>query len=232
MQKRTWHIIDLSQIKEGVKQLMDNAAIMKTLSDVGAVISDSHIVYTSGRHGDAYVNKDALYLHPVITSQLCKLMAKEYDVNKVDVVAGPTIGGVILSQWVAYHMNLIRLAGETLSIYVEKDGEGDGKGFVIKRGYDKYVAGKNIVVVEDILNTGGSARKVVETIRSMGGNVVGLSVLCNRGGIKAEDVAGAQIHSLADVTLESWAEEECILCKKNIPINTSVGKGKEFLARV
>jgi orotate phosphoribosyltransferase len=210
---------------------MDDAAIMKTLSDVGAVISNSHIVYTSGRHGEAYVNKDALYLHPAITSQLCKLMAEKYDVSKVDVVAGPTIGGVILSQWVAYHMNLIRSAGETLSIYVEKDGEGDDKGFVIKRGYDKYVPGKNVVVVEDILNTGGSARKVVETIKAMGGNVLGLSVLCNRGGIKPEDVGGAQINALANISLESWTEEDCTLCKNNVPINTSVGKGKEFLAR-
>jgi orotate phosphoribosyltransferase len=115
---------------------------------------------------------------------------------------------------------------------VEKDGEPDSKGFVLKRGYDKYVPGKNIVVVEDILNTGGSARKVVETIKEVGGNVLGLSVLCNRGGIKSEDVGGVAIYSLADIPLASWAEEDCLLCKQNIPINTNLGKGKEFLARI
>lgn len=210
---------------------MDNNAIMKVLSDAGAIITDSHLVYTSGRHGKAYVNKDALYIHSQSTSLLCQEMAVQYDAESIDVVAGPTIGGVILSQWVAYHLNARRAKGETLSVYAEEDGSSEDKNRIFKRGYDMHLPGANIVVVEDIVTTGGSARKVIEAIRALGGKVIGLSILCNRGGIRAEDVGGVPIHALTTVNLDSWAAEECPLCEQGVPVNTAVGKGKEFLAK-
>ncbi len=208
---------------------MDSNEVMSLLSQLGAIITNSHVVYTSGRHGSAYVNKDALYVHANSTSQLCQIMASTYNPDQVDIVAGPTIGGVVLSQWVAYHLNLARTSGETLSIYAEEENEGETKKRIFKRGYDQYIPGKNVVVVEDILTTGGSARKVIEAVRASGGNVLGLSVLCNRGNIKSEDVGGVPIHALTEVTLDSWEPQECPLCSKPVPINTAVGKGKEFL---
>jgi orotate phosphoribosyltransferase len=208
---------------------MNSEAVMRLLADAGALITDSHIVYTSGRHGAAYVNKDALYVHTKATSELCALMADHYDAQEVDVVIGPTIGGVVLSQWVAYHLNAKRSSGETLSLYAEKEGEGEDKKLVIKRGYDLLIPGKKIVVVEDVVTTGGSARKVIESVRALNGNVVALSVLCNRGGIKPADIGDVPIHALTTVSLDSWAEEECRLCQQGVPINTSVGKGKAFL---
>lgn len=210
---------------------MNSEGVMRLLADAGALISDSHIVYTSGRHGAAYVNKDALYVHTKATSELCALMAAEYDPHEIDVVIGPTIGGVVLSQWVAHHLNLKRKSGETLSLYAEKEGEGEDKKLVIKRGYDLLIPNKKIVVVEDVITTGGSARKVIESVRALKGNVVALSVLCNRGGIKPSDIGDVPIHALTTVSLDSWAEEECALCKSGVPINTNVGKGKAFLEK-
>jgi len=210
---------------------MNKDSIMQMLSDAGAIIVDSHIVYTSGRHGSAYVNKDSLYLHTNTTSELCKLMASKYDADKIDVVVGPTIGGVVLSQWVAHHLNAKRTSGETLSIYAEKDGEGEDKKIDIKRGYDLCIPNKNVLVVEDVLTTGGSAKKVIEAVRALGGNVIALSVLCNRGNITDKDVADTKIDALTTVNLESFPEESCPLCEKKMPINTSVGKGKAFLAK-
>jgi orotate phosphoribosyltransferase len=210
---------------------MDNHAIMKVLADTGAIITDSHLVYTSGRHGKAYVNKDALYTHSQSTSLLCQSMAAQYNPETIDVVAGPTVGGVILSQWVAYHLNQRRKQGETLSVYAEEDTTTPEKPRIFKRGYDLHIPGANVVIVEDIVTTGGSARKVVEAVRALGGNVVGLSILCNRGGITSEQIGGVPIHALTSVNLESWAADDCPLCRQNIPINTAVGKGKEFLAQ-
>ena len=204
---------------------------MKVLGDVGAIITDSHLVYTSGRHGKAYVNKDALYVHPQSTALLCQEMARQYDAEGVDVVAGPTIGGVILSQWVAYHLNLTRKSGEALAVYAEEDVQAETKKRIFKRGYDLHLPGKNIVVVEDIVTTGGSAKQVIDAIRALGGNVLGLSVLCNRGGIKPADVGGVPIHALTTVTLDSWEASDCPLCRDGVPINTAVGKGKDFLAK-
>lgn len=105
-------------------------------------------------------------------------------------------------------------------------------GFVIKRGYDKLVADKRVLVVEDILTTGGSVKKVIEAVRAIGGEVVGLAALCNRGKVTAEMVANPpRLFALASPELRSWREEECELCAQGIPINTNVGRGKEFLAR-
>ena len=89
-----------------------------------------------------------------------------------------------------------------------------------------------VLVVEDILTTGGSVKKVIEATRAIGGEVVGLGVLCNRGGITSHDVGDVpKLFALVNVTLESWTEAECPLCAKGIPINTDVGKGRDFLAR-
>jgi len=210
---------------------VNNEAIMQILTKVGAIITNSHIVYTSERHGNAYINKDALYTHTKETSQLCKIMAEQYDANKIDVVIGPIIGGVVLSQWVAHHLNSNRSEGETLALYAEKEGEGEDKKLVIKRGYDAYIPGKNIVVVEDVITTGGSAGKVIEIVKALGGNVIALSALCNRGGIKPSDIGNVPIHALTTITMDSWTEQECPLCKEKIAINTSVGKGKIFLQK-
>ncbi len=206
--------------------------IMEALAGAGALIRDSHIVYTSGRHGTAYVNKDALYLHPLITEQLCGVMAGEYDADQVDVVAGPTVGGVILAQWVAWHLTRARTdGGEVLAVYAEEEIADGVKRRVFRRGYDEQVRGKRVVVVEDIVTTGGSARQVLDAVRALGATPLGLSIICNRSGKPGEALFDVPLHALATVALDSWAEDECPLCAQGVPVNTSVGKGKAFLAR-
>ena len=213
---------------------MNDPKIMQMFADVGAIISDSHFVYSSGRHSSVYINKDALYLHTKTTSLLCQLMAQQYDANQVDVVVGPVLGGIILSQWVAHHLNATRSSGETLAVYAEKGADSAGlndKQFFFSRGYDKYIAGKNILVVEDVLTTGGSARQVIELVRQHGGNVIGLSALCNRGNVQPEDVGNLAIQALVIISLETYAAEACPFCQQQVPINTELGKGRAFLVR-
>jgi orotate phosphoribosyltransferase len=205
--------------------------ILPILHEVGAIITNSHLVLTSGRHTSAYVNKDALYMHPQATSACCQRIADHAAALQVDAVVGPALGGILLAQWVAYHLNTRRTAGETLALYAEKEGNGAQKRLFFGRGYGSLVAERNVLVVEDVLVTGGSARKVVELVRSQGGHVVGLSALCNRGGVQPEDVGGVPIDALARVSFTSWAAEECPLCQQGVPINTEVGKGRTFLAR-
>jgi orotate phosphoribosyltransferase len=206
---------------------MNEQEVLQVLGKVGAVIADSHIVYTSGKHGTAYVNKDAVYPHTKETSDLCRAIAEQFANDGVGVVIAPAIGGVILSQWVARHLSEIT-GREVLGVYAEKEGDG----FVVKRGYDKLLIGKNVLVVEDVLTTGGSAKKVVEATRALGGNIVGLGVLCNRGGVTPQDVANPpKLFALVNVRLDAWDEADCPLCKQNVPINTEVGKGREYLAR-
>ena len=207
---------------------MTEPEVLTILNQVGAVITDSHIVYTSGKHGSAYVNKDAVYPHPKEISKLCRAIAEKFSRAGVDAVIGPALGGIILSQWTAHHLSELT-AREICGVYAEKIEGGDG--FVIKRGYDKIIAGKKVLVVEDILTTGGSVKKVVEAVRAVGGKVIGVAALCNRGGVTADDLGAPQLHTLVAIQLDSWDEKSCPLCAKGVPINTEVGKGREFLAK-
>ena len=210
---------------------MNNADIMRLFTDVGAIITDSHFVYSSGRHSSVYVNKDAVYVHSKTIAALCELMARPYEAEQIDVVVGPVLGGIVLSQWVAHALNERRASGETLAVYAEKENDRPDKLFAFHRGYDRYIAGKNILVVEDVLTTGGSVRKVIELVRQHGGNVVGLSALCNRGGVQAHDVGDVPIASLLTIDLATYTAAECPFCKQGVPINTDLGKGRAFLAR-
>ena len=208
---------------------MNQQEVLELFNKVGAVITDSHIVYTSGHHGEIYFNKDAIYPYTDITSDFCESIALHFAETKkdIDVVIAPALGGIILSQWTAYHLSKM-VGHKVLGVYAEKAGDT----FVIKRGYDKLVTGRNVLVMEDVLTTGGSVKNVIEVTRSIGGNVIGVGVLCNRGGVKSEDIGNVpEIYALTTVNAITYPEDDCPLCKKNVPINISIGKGREFLAR-
>lgn len=206
---------------------MNESEVLDLLQKVGA-FRTGHFVFTSGRHSDSYVNKDALYPYTHDTSRLCKAMAERFVEKNIEVVVGPAIGAAILSQWVAYHLTEMR-GEEVYGAYADKDGQG---GFILKRGYDQIVRDKNVLVVEDLTTTGGSIKKVVETARGAGGNVVGAIAIVNRGGVTKEQVGNPdEFQSLVNLHLESWEEGECELCKKGIPVSTDVGHGREYMAR-
>lgn len=196
---------------------------MKIFESCNTILTNSHFVYTSGKHGHTYINKDAVYPHTELVRELCQEIATRCP-WQVDVVAGPTIGAVILSTWVAHFLS--EMTGRpVLSVYAEEDEQ---KNRVFRRGYDALVKGHSVLVVEDILNTGGSARKVVEAVQKAGGKLAGVFGLCNRGGVTSADVGGVPVESLVNVTFEMWDAADCPLCAKGVPINTTVGKGREF----
>jgi orotate phosphoribosyltransferase len=196
---------------------------LSLLEKVGALVTNSHIVYTSGKHGSAYVNKDALYPHTEITALICKAMAEPFKNEQIDAVLAPAIGGVLLGHGVARELSRSQ-EKNILSVYAEPTPE---KTFVVKRGYDHLIRSKKVLIVEDILTTGGSVRKVVETARKIPCEIIGVSALCNRGGITSGDLGEVPVlKSLFNVTLEAWDPKDCPLCAKKIPINTALGKGR------
>jgi orotate phosphoribosyltransferase len=196
---------------------------LSLLEKVGALVTNSHIVYTSGKHGSAYVNKDALYPHTEITALICKAMAEPFKNEQIDAVLAPAIGGVLLGHGVARELSRFQ-EKNILSVYAEPTPE---KTFVVKRGYDQLIRDKKVLVVEDILTTGGSVRKVVETARKIPCEIIGVSALCDRGGITSGDLGEVPVlKSLFNVTLEAWDPKDCPLCAKKIPINTALGKGR------
>lgn len=242
---------------------------LEIFSKVGAVITDSHIVYTSGQHGSAYVNKDEVYPYTEFTKLLCQYIGAGFTEDKVEVVVAPAVGGINLSQGVAHFLTRY-FKRNVLSIYAEHEQEsilkaeenttgiiveaptllkkskdqifrflnkGDEliikkKGFVIGRNYKKYIPGKRILIVEDIITTGGSVKGVIEAVRKLDGNIIGVGVLCNRNPkITEKELEVPKLIALTNIPLEKWDEDKCPFCARNVPINTDVGKGKDFLAR-
>ncbi|MFA6533050.1 MAG: phosphoribosyltransferase family protein [Patescibacteria group bacterium] len=203
---------------------MDN--VIDILKKVGAVITDSHFVYTSGKHGSVYVNKDAVYPHTAETSRIGELFAEKYKDMDIDVIAAPALGGIILSQWTAYHLSKLK-GKEVLGVYTEKTAD---KQMIFTRGYDKLVKGKNVLVIEDLTTTGGSVRKVVDTVKAVGGNVVAVCVMVNRDPEKVtSEVVGGPFSALGILKASAFDEAVCPLCKDNVAINTDVGHGKKYL---
>lgn len=200
--------------------------VVKLLKGIDAIITNNHFVYTSGKHGSVYVRKDRLYPNTKKTSDVCRLIAEKFKRKDIDVVVGPSIGGIILSQWTAYHLTKIKKK-EVLGVFTEKDEESNQ---IFKRDYDLLVKNKKVLIVEDLTTTGGSVAKVVKSVKKAGGNVVAVCVIINRDpkNVTSKTI-GAPLSSLGIFEAKSFNREMCPLCKQNIPINTSAGHGKKYL---
>lgn len=217
--------------------------VERLLRECGAFISSSHIVYKSGRHGSGYIDLDHLYeeKHREMFGRIIELMAQylkvwHVDIDAVDVVMGPAEGGNILA--LALTPVLRERTGHDIwTVFTDKTP--DGKEFVLRDTRDAdVVCGANVLVVEDVLTTGGSVANVVRLIETLHCNrIVGVVAICNRGGVRLENV-GRRVEHLSTLLqydlhydFLSWAEEDCPFCTLRIPINTSVGHGKEFVLK-
>lgn len=214
---------------------MDEAEVLQVLQNTGA-FRTGHFVFTSDLHASTYINKDAIYPHVAQVSKLCRAMAEKFRDDNVEVVLGPAVGAVVLSTWTAHHMGEA-LGREVYGVYADKthstgSGQVGDDGFIIRRGYDKLIAGKRTLIVEDLMTTGGSVRKVISAARAAGADVVGAIVIANRGAVTKSMVGDPpRLESLVHLDLEQWPAEECVLCQRDIPVNTDVGHGRDFLKR-
>jgi len=191
------------------------------LEKAGAIVRDQHFIYTSGRHGKHYVNKDAIYPDTELTQKVVKALAGLVSSLECDAILAPAVGAILLGHGVAKELSLMRKKN-ILSVYAEQTPD---KSFVIKRGYDKLIQGKKVLVIEDILTTGSSVRKVVETARKIPCEIVGVVALCNRGNVSEKDLGSVPLlKSLFKLQFESWEANECPLCQKGIPVFHGLGK--------
>lgn len=197
--------------------------LFSQIEATGAIKQNGHFVYTSGSHGSVYFNKDAIFAHPKLVNQLSRQIATHFVEQKIkiDAVIGPAIGGVILSQAIAYHLQLLQKI-DVVALYADKTSKSSG--FIIRRGYDKLIRGRNTLVVEDVINTGGSVRLLLDQARKHQASIVGLACLCNRGNQSSQSLGVPTIFSLIELNLEIYPANQCKLCAMGVPIDTSLGK--------
>ena len=148
----------------------------------------------------------------------------------IDTVAAPALGGIILSQWTAYYLSELK-GKEVAGVYAEKVANNMGeKQFAFTRGYDQYIKGKKVLVIEDLANTGGSVKKIVDVVREAGGNVVVVGVMVNRSPDSVNSkMMGAPFFALDVLKVGVWDEKDLPAEIAKRPINTKVGHGKQYL---
>ncbi len=206
--------------------------IIEILKDLGAIITNNHFVYTSGKHGSVYIRKDMLYPHTNEVSKVGLLFAEKFKDAEIDVIAGPAVGGIILSQWTAYHLSKIANK-DVLSVFTEKVSSPEqlfNKNQEFKRGYEQLVKEKNVLIVEDLTTTGGSIKRVIDAVKNAGGNIISVCVMINRDPkLVNSTTLDVPFTQLGILEAEAFDENECPYCKNNRPINTVVGHGKEYL---
>lgn len=202
---------------------MPSPTLKQLLTESGCLIEGTHVLYASGRHGDTYFNKNLLFANPRYMDFIGSEFAKSFSGDSFDAVIGPVTGGAILSSWTAHHASLT--TGRTVaSLYADKACDG----FVVKRGYGEYLRGKKVLVVEDVITTGGSVMKVLREVENHGGKVAGVAVICNRAGITKNELGKVpKLVSLISLNLTSYAPAECPLCAKGVPLSTELGHAKK-----
>ena len=165
---------------------------------------EGHFQLTSGRHSGAYVEKFQVLQYPAYTERLCRLIADHFRESGVELVAGPTTGGVILSFEVGRQLGVRGIFAE--SVGGERRFQ---RGFVVKPG-------ERVLVVDDVLTTGGSIRQVIDAVREAGGVPIGVAVLVDRTGGQVE--FGLPFFACVEIVVPSYEPSECPLCREGVPL--------------
>lgn len=196
--------------------------VLQELDKAGAVLLDRHFVYKSGKHGPGYINMDPLLSNVVLVSLLCGLLGKPF-AGEFDTVASPATGGVVL----AFATACQTVGKQPSAVWADKVGDE----FDFERaGFVNHLKDRRVLVVEDLLTTGGSALKVCREAKKHGAEVIGLSVICNRGGITAEQLEVPRLEALASINFEAVDPDACELCKNGAPIVEDIGHGAKYKA--
>lgn len=196
--------------------------IFAELEKVGAVYTEEHFVYTTGKHGSAYINFDPLFPNTTLVRSICEQLVAPY-AGEVDTVVGPATGGIVLASFGA---DALSRQGYNISLaWPDKSG----KEFVFERvGFEQHIQDRRVLIVEDLLNTGGSVEKVARLVEAHNGILIGASVIVNRGQSTAKSLRVPKLTTLGTVVMQAYDPEKCPLCDNSVPIVANIGHGNEY----
>ena len=179
--------------------------VERIFRDAGA-LRDGHFVLSSGKHSPRYLEKFQVLQWPAQTERLCGAIAELVSDAGIDTVAGPTTGGIILAHEVARQMG-------KRAVYAERNEDGPGRAF--RRGF-QLARGERILVVDDIMTTGGSVQETMDAVRAAGGDTLAAAVLVDRSGGAAS--LGVPLHALWRLDIPTYLPDACPLCANGVAI--------------
>ncbi len=168
------------------------------------VLREGHFRLTSGKHSRQYMQCAQVLQYPKFTERLCEDLARRFKGQELHAVVAPAIGGIIIAYEVAKVLGV-------RALFTERE---DGK-MTLRRGFD-LEDDENVLVVEDVITTGGSVIEVMDAIRERGANICGVGVLVDRSGGRSH--FGVKKEALMTMEIETWEPDDCPLCKEAIPI--------------
>jgi orotate phosphoribosyltransferase len=181
--------------------------LLDQLREIGA-LKTGHFLLSSGRHSDVYLEKFDLLRNPRATELVCRGFTERFADEEVEVVVGPTTGGVILAFETARQLGVA-------AAYAERRSDGSA-GREIRRG-TTFSQGARVLVVDDILTTGGSVRETLTALEPHAVEIIAVAVLVDRSGGQTT-FGDVPLFALATQTVESWPADECPWCNRGVPL--------------
>lgn len=191
--------------------MITNERVLEILKEAG-VLLEGHFLLTSGRHSNRYLQCAKIFRQTKYSEELCAALAENFAADGVDVVIGPAMGAVQM----AYEVS--RALG-CENFFAERE---DGK-MTLRRGFE-VKPGMKVLLVEDVITTGGSVREVMELVKEAGGELVGVGSIVDRTNGKID--FGVPFRPVISVDVESWEPDECPLCKAGAPAPYKPGSRK------
>ncbi|MCF8383764.1 MAG: orotate phosphoribosyltransferase [Chlorobium sp.] len=182
---------------------MNNPSMLDMFKSTGALL-EGHFRLTSGRHSNTYFQCAKVLQYPEHLSTVCSRIAGHFRESGVETVISPAIGGIVVGTEVGRQLGVKTIFAE------RKEGK-----MTIRRGFGLQ-KGERVVVVEDVITTGGSVAEVIELVEAAGAELVGVGSVVDRSNGKVR-LAGNQ-YSVLLMEVVSYSPEECPLCKKGIPV--------------
>jgi orotate phosphoribosyltransferase len=184
---------------------MTESEILQIFRENSALL-EGHFILSSGLHSDRYIQCALVLQYPRIAEHLCSELAGKLRYLGASVVAAPALGGVIVGHEVARALGV-------RALFTERAAAGGGA-MSLRRGFS-FFPGEPVLVVEDVITTGGSTRETMACVKEGGGNVVGVGALIDRSGGAAN--LGVPKAALFTLAVRNFDPADCPLCESRIP---------------
>ena len=192
---------------------MEPRELLKLLQETGAML-DGHFLLTSCRHSNVYIEKFRILEHPRALDDVCRAMSETVQNQNVELVLGAAIGGILIAGGVGRYLDVKHIFSERV----------DGK-MELRRGFS-ITKGQRIIIVEDIITTGGSVFELIQLAKDYEAEIVHVVNLVDRS--SGEVNFEVPTTALLTIPSESWEPEDCPLCQKEVAITQRGRTGKQM----